>query len=140
MYEIQSDVIPFENGQRFTTVYVVDESVHAAFVALSGDRNPLHCDEAFARGKGFGGRVVHGNILCVFLSNAIGMRLSTPNVIILTQEIAFVAPVYVEDRITWEGTVEDVSPAVRAVVVKFRFHNQSGSVVARGRCQIGVLP
>ena len=67
------------------------------------------------------------------------MRMSTPNVMILTQEIAFVAPVYLGDGLHWEGTVEDVSPAVRAVNVKFRFRNQAGKVVARGRFQIGVL-
>jgi len=136
----EGDLIPFVAGQRFTADYVVDESVHAAFVALSGDRNPLHCDEAFARSKGFAGRVMHGNILCAFLSDAIGMRLSTPNVMILTQEIAFVAPVYLGDGLRWEGTVEDISPAVRAVDVKFRFRNQAGKVVARGKFQIGVLP
>lgn len=140
MHPSQAEVIPFQIGQQFTAEYVVDETVHAAFVALSGDRNPLHCDEAFALSKGFSGRVMHGNILCAFLSDAIGMRLPTPNVIIHTQEIAFVAPVYLGDRINWEGTVEDVSPAVGAVVVKFRFRNHAGKVVSRGRFQIGVLP
>lgn len=140
MHPSQAEVIPFEPGQRFTADYVVDEAVHAAFVSLSGDRNPLHVDEAFARSKGFAGRVIHGNILCAFLSDAIGMRLSTQNVIIHTQKIAFVEPVYAGDRLGWEGTVEDVSLAVRAVVIKFRFRNQSGRVVARGRFQIGVLP
>lgn len=140
MHQGEGHLIPFVAGQRFTADYVVDESVHAAFVAMSGDRNPLHCDEAFAVSKGFLGRVMHGNILCAFLSDAIGMRLATPSVIIHTQEIAFVAPVYLGDSIAWEGTVEDVSPAVRAVSMKFRFRNQAGKVVARGRFQIGVLP
>jgi acyl dehydratase len=135
----EAEVIPFETGQRFTADYHVDEAVHAAFVALSGDRNALHMDDAFACGKGFAGRVMHGNILCAFLSHAIGMRLPTPDVIIHTQEIAFVAPVYAGDRLVWEGTVEDVSPAVRAVTMKFRFRNQAGKIVARGRFQIGVL-
>lgn len=140
MHPSQGEVIPFETGQRFSADYHVDEAVHAAFVALSGDRNALHMDEAFARGQGFAGRVMHGNILCVFLSHAIGMKLATPNVIIHTQEIAFVAPVYEGDELAWEGTVEDVSPAVRAVTMKYRFRNQAGKVVARGRFQIGVLP
>lgn len=140
MHPSQGKVIPFESGQRFTADYHVDEAAQAAFVALSGDRNALHMDEAFARGRGFAGRVMHGNILCAFLSHAIGMKLATPNVIIHTQEIAFVAPVYSGDRLAWEGTVEDVSLAVQAVTMKYRFRNQTGKIVARGRFQIGVLP
>ena len=41
--------------RRFT-----EEDV-AAYAAVSGDRNPVHLDDAFARGAGFArGRVVHG--------------------------------------------------------------------------------
>ena len=139
MHPGEGEVIPFELGQRFTANYVVDEAAHAAFIVLSGDRNPLHTDADFASSKGFAGKVMHGNILCAFLSHAIGMLLPTPNVIIHTQEIAFVAPVYAGDRLAWEATVDDVSVAVRAVVMKFRFRNHAGTLVARGRFQIGVL-
>ena len=68
------------------------------------------------------------------------MRLSTPCMIVHSQEIKLVSPVYVGDRIRWEGTVEDVSSAVRVVVIKFRLQNQAGRLVSRGRFQVGVLP
>ncbi|MDE3156785.1 MAG: MaoC family dehydratase N-terminal domain-containing protein, partial [Acidobacteriota bacterium] len=51
----------FTSGRRFETPgrLVTDEDI-AAFAAVSGDRNPLHVDEAYAKTTAFGGRVAHG--------------------------------------------------------------------------------
>ena len=40
--------------------YVLTQAAHDAFVAISGDRNPVHTDAVYARRLLFGGLVVHG--------------------------------------------------------------------------------
>lgn len=55
--------------------FIVSLAVYTAFQQCSGDYNPLHTDEEFARGKGFPERVMYGNILNAFVSMLIGESL-----------------------------------------------------------------
>lgn len=52
--------------------FIVSPAVYTAFQQCSGDYNPLHTDEEFAKGKGFPERVMYGNILNAFVSTLIG--------------------------------------------------------------------
>ena len=48
------------------------------FATLSGDRNPLHMDDEFARGTSFERRVVHGMLVASYVSTLVGMHLPGP--------------------------------------------------------------
>jgi 3-hydroxybutyryl-CoA dehydratase len=130
----------FRQHDAFALSFVVTESVHEGFAALFRDRNPLHMDEAFATSKGFRGRVMHGNILCGFLSYFIGECLPTRDVIIHSQEIEFKRPVYLNDTLAFEAKVDGVFESVGAVEFDFQFRNAEAMVVAKGKIQIGLLP
>jgi acyl dehydratase len=123
-------------GARFTHRYAVSPDVHAAFIALFGDRNPLHVDEGFARAKGFKGRVMHGNILCGFLSHFVGECLPGKDVIIHSQEIQFKRPVYLGDELTLEAGVSGIFESVKTAELKFSFSSVEG-IVSKGKIQIG---
>jgi 3-hydroxybutyryl-CoA dehydratase len=75
-----------------------------AFAALSGDRNPVHFDDAFARQIGFDGRIAHGHVTAAILSAVLGMDLPGPGSVFLEQRVRFLAPVRPGDTIT--GTLE----------------------------------
>lgn len=119
--------------------FVVTDEVYDAFQVCSGDFNPLHTNEAFAKSKGFPECVMYGNILNGFVSYFIGMLLPTQEVIIHSQDIAYKNPVYKHDVLDFTAKVSDISDAVQAVEFKFSFRNSSGKVVAKGRVQIGML-
>lgn len=119
--------------------FVVSDEVYDAFQKCSGDFNPLHTDEGFAKSKGFPECVMYGNILNGFVSNFIGMLLPTQEVIIHSQEIAYRNPVFKHDVLDFCAKVSDISEAVQAVEFKFVFRNASGKVVAKGHIQIGML-
>src|ERR687891_2683313 len=74
------------------------------FTAISGDRNPLHYDEAFARATRFGGIVVQGGVTSAILNAVVAEDLPGPGTVFLQVDWRFLAPVRPGDEIT--GTVE----------------------------------
>jgi 3-hydroxybutyryl-CoA dehydratase len=128
-----------KEGDRFSCTFVVSREVYEGFMEVFGDRNPLHTDAGYARSKGFGSEVMHGNILNGFISHFVGERLPTKDVVIHSQEIKYYLPVYLNDRLELHAEVRNVSDAVKVVEMEFRFCNEAGSKVARGKVQIGIL-
>lgn len=119
--------------------FVVTQAVYDGFQQCSGDLNPLHTQEAFAKSKGFPECVMYGNVLNGFVSYFIGMLLPTPDVIIHSQDIIFKNPVFLNDELDFTAKVEDISEVVNTVIFKYVFRNAAGKLVARGHVQIGVI-
>ena len=119
--------------------FEVTQAVYDGFQQCSGDFNPLHTQEAFAKSKGFTECVMYGNILNGFVSYFIGMLLPTPDVIIHSQDIMFKNPVFLNDELDFTAKVEDISEVVNTVIFKYAFRNAAGKLVARGHVQIGVI-
>jgi acyl dehydratase len=76
-----------------------------SFAALTGDRNPLHFDEAFAAGTRFGRLVAQGGITTGLLHALVAMDLPGPGTVFLSQNWKFTAPVYIGDTITAHAEV-----------------------------------
>jgi 3-hydroxybutyryl-CoA dehydratase len=76
----------------------------AAFAEISGDRNPIHLDEAFAAKTPFGGRIAHGIFTASFVSATIATRLPGQGSIYISQTLRFMAPVRIGDTV--DTTVE----------------------------------
>jgi 3-hydroxybutyryl-CoA dehydratase len=127
-----------EVGQKFQALFVVDERVYQGFIQVFKDRNPLHTNAAYALSKGFTEKVMHGNILCGFLSYFIGECLPTKDVVIHSQEIQFTKAVYLNDQLELNAVIEDFFESVNAVAFKFNFKNQNQQIVAKGKVQIGL--
>ncbi len=69
------------------------------FAALSGDTNPLHINEQFAKNTRFKQRVVHGAFLASLFSQVVGIHLGTPNVLYISQTCNFRLPVFIDETI-----------------------------------------
>ena len=67
------------------------------FANVSGDKNPVHLDEQFAKTTRFGGRIVHGMLCGSLFSTLFATRL--PGSIYINQSLKFVKPVYINDTI-----------------------------------------
>ncbi|MGV8962001.1 MAG: MaoC/PaaZ C-terminal domain-containing protein [Candidatus Saccharimonadaceae bacterium] len=135
--DIKEFISKFE--EKLTLNFQVTEVVYESFQKFSGDMNPLHTDESFAKQKGFRGRVMYGNILNGFISYFVGECLPTKNVIIHTQNIEFKNPFYLNDNLLFEALIDGYYESVNAVVFKFKFYNQIDKLVAKGNLQIGLI-
>lgn len=131
-----------EQSAHLSHTYQVTPEVYSSFQRCSGDLNPLHVDVAFANSKGFEKLVMYGNILNAFLSHFVGMVLPTPNVMIQSQDISFRKPVFLNDEIVIESSVDTVSEAVDVICYKLNFiriMDDKKEIVAKGHVQIGLL-
>ena len=126
-------------GEGYTHHFIITKNVYKSFQICSGDKNPLHTNELFARNKGFQTKVMYGNILNAFISYFVGECLPTKDVIIHSQDISYTNPVYMNDKLRLESKIECVFESVNAIEFKYKFINQNNKVVAKGHVQIGLL-
>lgn len=92
-------------GQTAEITRAVGASDIEAFAAVSGDVNPVHLDEAYAKTTPFGGRIAHGMLTAAYISAVLGARLPGPGAIYLSQNLRFRRPVKIGDVVTARVTV-----------------------------------
>lgn len=101
------------------------------FARISGDTNPLHLSEEFARTTRFKSRISHGILTASLISTVIGTRLPGPGSIYITQMLRFKAPVRIGDKATASVTVKQLIPEKKIVELK-TICKVSGIVVLDG--------
>ena len=89
----------------------VTEADILLFAAVSGDTNPVHMDEEFAKGTMFKGRIAHGMLTAGFISTIFGTKLPGPGCIYLSQSLKFKAPVRIGDTVKARVTATAVDQA-----------------------------
>ena len=94
-----------EEGQTATVSFVVSAEDMSRYEQLSGDDNPLHKDETFARARGFERPVVYGGLLVAMISRLLGTRIPGPGCIWQRLEVDFRAPLYTDQDALLTGTV-----------------------------------
>jgi len=126
----------FHVGERASLTRIVTEDDVDAFAELIGDFNPLHVDESYARNSRFGGRIAHGVFTTGLISAVLGNELPGPGGIYLSQEINFLAPVYLGDTITAVVEVSSWRPDKRIIALKTDVYNQEEKHVATGKAAL----
>jgi acyl dehydratase len=107
------------------------------FGRLSGDVNPLHMNDQFARSRGFGRRVVHGAFLAALVSRLAGMHIPGLNCLIHELRLKFHSPAYSGDRLVVRGIVDQRSEAAGAIVMRVEIAVSSRGLVASGKVTAG---
>ena len=107
-------------GEQASLTKTISESDVSTFAELIGDQNPIHTDDEYARQTRFGRRVAHGVFTGGLISAVLGNELPGPGAIYLSQQLEFLAPVFVGDRpVFWLGSrghhadIGGSTPAVR---------------------------
>lgn len=102
-----------------------------AFADVSGDFNPLHIDEEYAKRSRFGQRIAHGILTAGIISTVLGGEIPGLGTIFVELHIKFLKPVFFGDTMTATGTVmEIINPKRVRMLVACR--NQHGEDVALG--------
>jgi 3-hydroxybutyryl-CoA dehydratase len=124
-------------GSRAERTFRVSDATIAAFADVSGDRNPVHLDEAYAQTTPFRGRVAHGMLTGAFFSALLAGDLPGPGTIYLGQRLRFTAPVRPGDDVrcevevtAWDGARRRVTLATRAWVGETQVVDGEATVIA----------
>jgi 3-oxoacyl-[acyl-carrier protein] reductase len=117
----------------------ISDSDVDGFAELSGDDNPLHLDDEFARRHGFRSRVAHGMLLGAWLSRVLGTILPGPGVLWLSQDTTWLQPAYVGDLIEIEVRVTHRSPALRTLVLQTTIRNDREETLMTGEAKTMML-
>jgi acyl dehydratase len=121
-----------EVGQRASRRLTLTADHVQKFAEISGDRNPLHFDEAFVAKTKFGRLVVQGGLTTGLLHALVAMDLPGPGTVFLSQNWKFVAPVFIGDTITAEAEVLSVHPAKPVTQLRVRVARNGGETVLEG--------
>lgn len=95
-------------GDSFSRSRLVTDELVRAFAEVSGDHNPIHLDEEFAKTTRFGRRIAHGMLSGAFISAVMGEELAARKVVYLSQTMKFVKPVYIGDTVTTTSMVKKI--------------------------------
>ncbi|HJV45436.1 MAG TPA: MaoC family dehydratase [Bacillota bacterium] len=132
--ELTYDDIKIGDRARFRKT-IAEHDVYS-FAGITGDFNPMHLDEEYAKSTFFKGRIAHGMLTGSFISTVLGMKLPGPNTIYLSQTLKFLAPVRIGETIQAEVEVLEKDDAKRQIRLKTTVTRPDGKVVVDGEALV----
>ena len=126
----------FTIGEEATLTKLVNDDDIKAFAEISGDDNPVHMNDEYAKGTMFGGRIAHGILVAGLISAVLGTMLPGPGAIYLSQQLRFLAPVRPGDEVTARARVSEWDPVKGRVTLSTDVRNQDGVAVISGEARL----
>ena len=108
------------------------------YADLTGDHNPLHCDEEYALSTEFKNRVVHGMLAGSLFSTLVGMVCPGKKNLYLTQSLKFKSPVYPDSELTVRGKILKKIDSLKVIVINTEIL-VSGEIVIEGEAKVKLI-
>jgi 3-hydroxybutyryl-CoA dehydratase len=128
--------IELKIGDTAIRIFIVSDEVVRTFSGVTGDQNPVHLDEEFAKSTRFGRRIAHGMIAASQISAAIGNTLPGPGSVYLSQSLRFVAPVFIGDTLRTKLRITSIREGKPIATIETICENQRGDVVLTGEATV----
>ena len=122
MYQKGKSYEEINIGDKASFAKTITETDVYLFAGISGDFNPLHVDEEYARGTEFKKRIAHGGLAASLVALEITQK--------------FRSPVYFGDTVTITATVTKKIERMKLVEMSLLWTNQRGDVVSKGSCKV----
>ena len=94
-------------GMAHETTHTITEEDVVLFAKVSGDHNPIHMDEEFAKKTPFGQRIAHGALTASYISGILGNDLPGPGSIFTHLEMRFRRPVFIGSTVIARAEITD---------------------------------
>jgi acyl dehydratase len=127
-------------GDKFSRTTIITGEMIDLFAQASGDKNPVHLDEAFAATTQFGKRIAHGMLTASLISAVLGMDMPGMGSIYLSQAVKFKAPVFIDEAITVTVECTAYRAERRIATLSTTCTNQDGKVVVEGEAVVIAPP
>lgn len=123
-------------GETASFTKTITETDVYLFAGISGDFNPLHVNEEYAKTSPFKTRIAHGGLAASLLANVLGMKLPGLGTVALEVTQKFRNPVYFGDTVTVAVTVAKKIERMKVVEMNILWSNQRGETVSKGFCKV----
>lgn len=124
-------------GMTHQTEHVITENDIELFAQVSGDRNPLHMDDEFAKQTPFGQRIAHGALTASYISGILGNDLPGPGSIFVGLNMRFRRPVYIGSHVIVKVEVTEMKERGNRVTLKVSC-NVDGKAAISGEAMVMV--
>ena len=121
-----------ELGQEASFSKTITETDVYLFAGISGDFNPVHVNEDYARQTPFKTRIAHGALPQSLIAHVLGMKLPGLGTVAVEIRCRYKAPTFFGDTVTATATVAEKMPEKRWVRMDLHWTNQRGETVATG--------
>ena len=119
----------------FFFFFITEEDVQR-FAQVSGDFNPVHLDDTFAKQSIFHNRIAHGGLINALFSTVLGTELPGLGTIYLQQDSRFIKPVYLNDHIKAIVEAEEIYEEKNRILFKTVAYNQNNEAVVVGHALV----
>lgn len=126
-------------GDRFSKEREITDELVRKFAEVSGDYNPIHLDEEFAKNTRFGKRIAHGMLSGALISAVLGYEFKERKIVYLSQTLKFVHPVFIGDTVTAAATVTKIRGYKPIVKLETVCTNQNGETLVTGEAVVMIL-
>jgi 3-hydroxybutyryl-CoA dehydratase len=126
----------FNVGDMAEITKTIDEADIQEFAKVTGDHNPIHLDDEFAKTTRFGRRIAHGMLSASLISAVLANKLPGEGSIYLGQTLEFRAPVFPGDEVTARVIVKEIREDKRIIKLETVCVNQRGEIVIRGEATV----
>ena len=123
-------------GDSAEITKTIEQADVDAFAELTGDHNPIHVDEEFAKTTRFGLRIAHGMLAASLISSVLANKLPGEGSVYLGQTLEFVKPVFPGDEITARVTVKEIREDKPIIKLETLCINQRDEIVIRGEATV----
>ncbi|MEH7460981.1 MaoC family dehydratase [Bacillus thuringiensis] len=134
VHELRYDDIHI--GDQVSLTKTISNEDIVTFAKLTGDVNPIHLLDSFAKTTMFKERIAHGMLVSSFISTILGTKLPGKNTIYLSQNIAFRAPVKIGDTLRVVAEVIEKRDDKRIITLQTNIFNQYNKVVVEGTATV----
>lgn len=126
-------------GDKADYKRTITENDIKQFAEVTGDHNPLHLDENYAKKTFFQGRIAHGMLSASFISTVLASKLPGPGSIYLKQSLIFKKPVRIGDTITASVEVIEKNDEKKRITMKTTCVDQQNEMVVDGEALIMMM-
>ncbi len=126
-------------GDFYEEFVIVSCKLIEAYAGLLGDKNPIHLDKVYAEKTRFKKRIAHGMLVGGFISKVIGMDFPGEGTVYLKQELEFLKPVYIDDKIMVRVEVIEQNEETNRLTLETICRNLGGETLVKGKALV-LLP
>ena len=124
-------------GMEVSYSQTITDADVKAFAGLSGDKNPVHMDDEYAKNSRYKKRIAHGLLSASFFSALFGTKLPGEGCVYVSQNLKFIKPVYLDDTVTATVVVTSIDSSRRRIFFR-TFCKVGNKIVIDGEAELFV--